>query len=74
MAESAKLVKTSVTLPQDTLDTLKEIAGRRGSTMGEVLRQAISTEKYLQDTTTQGGKILIKEDGADTLKELVIRR
>ncbi len=73
-SETKPPVKTSVTLPQETLDTLREIAGRRGTTMAEVLRQAISMEKYLQDTTAQGGKILIKDVGNDTLKELVFRK
>jgi len=73
-ANQQKIIKTSVSLPEDTLNMLKEIAGRLQTSMGDVLRQAISTEKYLQDTTDHGGKILIKEAGTDTLKELVIRR
>ena len=74
MAQEQKIIKTSVSLPEDTLNTLKEIAGNLGVPMVDVLKQSISTEKYLQDTARQGGKILIKEQGNDTLKELVIRR
>lgn len=67
-------VKTSVTLPREAIDALRDIAGRRGTTMAEVLKQAIFMEKYLQDTAATGGKILIKEAGEDTLKELVFRK
>lgn len=73
MADQAP-VKTSVTLPRESIDALREIAGRRGTTMAEVLKQAIFMEKYLQDTAARGGKILIKEAGDDTLKELVFRK
>jgi len=72
---SPKVIKTSVNLPADALEAVREIASRTGSSMGDVIRQAISTEKYLQDTTLKGGKILIKEkDNDSTLKELLIRR
>ena len=56
-----KTVKTSVNLSEDAIDTVREIAKRTGSSMGDVIRQAIATEKYLQETTSKGGKILIKE-------------
>jgi predicted transcriptional regulator len=54
----AKIYKTSVNLPQEAVDALKELAERKGISQSEVLRQAISTEKFFQDTQQQGGKIL----------------
>jgi hypothetical protein len=70
-----RIIKTSVNLPEDAIEAVREISRRTGSSMGDVIRQAISTEKYLQDTTEKGGKILIKESENDnTLKELLIRR
>jgi hypothetical protein len=53
-----KIYKTSVNLPQESVDALKEIAQQKGMTLSEALRQAISTEKFFQDTQSQGGKIL----------------
>jgi predicted DNA-binding protein len=70
-----KTVKTSINLPQEAIEAVRDIAKRTGSSMGDVIRQAIATEKYLQETTARGGKILIKEKEDDsTLKELLIRR
>jgi len=69
----AKIIKTSINLPEDAVQAVREIAEKTGSTMANVIRQAISTEKYLQDTTDKGGKILIK-DADNTIKELLIRR
>jgi metal-responsive CopG/Arc/MetJ family transcriptional regulator len=70
-----KIIKTSVNLPADAVAAIREISQRTGSSMSDVIRQAITTEKYLQDTTSKGGKILIKENDNDTtLKELLIRR
>lgn len=65
-------VKTSVNLPQDAIEALREIADDRGTTVAEVIRRAIWVEKYLHDETRKGAKVLI-EDDQHRLKELVIR-
>jgi len=64
--------KTSVNLPQASVDALKDLAEKTGSSMAEVLRRAISTEKFLNDTVEKGGKILI-DDGKNQ-RELLIRK
>lgn len=65
-------VKTTVNLPQDALDAIGEIATKRGTTMADVIRQAIATEKFLFDTDKAGGKIII-EDKDKSLKQVVFR-
>jgi len=64
--------KTSVNLPQASVDALKALAEKTGSSMAEVLRRAISNEKFLNDTVEKGGKILI-QDEKKTQRELLIR-
>lgn len=72
MSADRKLIKTSVTLPEETLNSLREIANRTGTSMADVLRKAITTEKFLQDTVAEGGKVLI--EGRDKkLKQLLVR-
>jgi Ribbon-helix-helix protein, copG family len=68
----AKVFKTSVNLPQDAVTALQEIAAQRGTTMAEIIRKAISTEKFLHETQAQGGKVLI-QDKDKNLKQLLIR-
>lgn len=65
-------VKTTVNLPDDAIKAIREIAQRRGTTMTEVIRQAIATEKFLFDTMQEGGKVLV-EDRDKTLKQIVLR-
>jgi len=67
-----KVYKTSVNLPDSTLASLEEIARKRGKSMSQVIRDAIATEKFLQDATDHGGKILIK-DKDSSVKQLLIR-
>ena len=67
------VVKTSVNLPQDAVDALRKMAAKRGTTMADVLRQAISTEKFLDETTSNGGKVLIEENDK-SMRQLLIRR
>ncbi len=67
-----KVYKTSVNLPDSTLASLEEMAKKRGKTMSQVIRDAIATEKFLQDANDNGGKILIK-DADSSFRQLLIR-
>jgi hypothetical protein len=67
-----KVVKTTVNLPEGAIEALQQIATDRGSTMSEVIRQAIATEKFLHDTAKSGGKVLIEEKDRK-LKQLLVR-
>ncbi len=66
------MVKTSMSLPQQSMDTLRELAQKTGTNMAEVVRRAIATEKFLRDTAAEGSKILIK-DRDNSFRELILR-
>ncbi len=68
----AEPVKLSVNLSKEVVDALKSLADERGTSVTEALRKAISTEKFLHDTTKEGGKILI-EDRDKSLKQVLLR-
>lgn len=69
MAEKTKL---TVNLSEEVTATLKALASERGTSVTEILRQAISTEKFLLAEVKEGGKVLIKDrDG--NMKELLLR-
>lgn len=72
-ASSPKVVRTSVLLPQEMLNTLQRMSKRSGSTMADVVRRAIMTEKLVRQTTKTGGKVLIK-DKDNSLREVIFRR
>ena len=58
------LVKISANLPNQTVETLKSVAKMRGTTMTEVIRHAISLEKFFADVEREGSKVLLeKSDG-----------
>src|SRR5438045_3422254 len=44
-----KVIKMSVNLSADVVEALKELAEKRNTTMTEVLRQAIGTEKFIDE-------------------------
>lgn len=69
---TTNFVKTSLNLPQNVVDALQEIAQKRGTTMAQVVRQAIATEKFLHDTVQEGGKVLV--EGKDkSVREVLLR-
>jgi hypothetical protein len=65
-------VKTSLNLPQNAVDALQELAQARGTTLAQVVRQAIATEKFLHDTVEGGGKVLI-EDKDKSVRQVLLR-
>ena len=72
MATTTNYVKTSLNLPQNAVDALQEIARKRGTTMAEVVRQAIATEQFLHETVQEGGKVLV--EGKDKgVRQIILR-
>lgn len=61
----------TVNLPAEAIGALRELARRRGIPMTEVLRRAVLLEKYLEDATQRGEKVLL-QNGKDT-RELIFR-
>lgn len=68
----SKVIKMSVNLPADAVQALKKLAARRNTTMTEVLRQAIGTEKFIEEANEAESKILI-EDKRGRVRQLVFR-
>ena len=64
------VTKVSVNLPTSAVNALKELAAKRGTTMTEVLKSAIGTEKFMADTVASGSKVLV-EHGRGNVRELV---
>lgn len=62
--------RTSFTLGPDAEATVRELAARWGVSMGEVIRRALGTEKFLTDKQAAGAKILIQEPDK-SMKEIV---
>lgn len=66
------MIKLSVNLSEDVVEALRELAKKRNVTMTEVIRDAIGTEKFLEDARQSNKKILI-EDEKGQVRQLVFR-
>lgn len=64
--------KLTVNLTDEALTALRELAAKRGVTLGQALGQAIASEKFLQDEVSKGGKVLIEKPD-QTVREVVLR-
>jgi hypothetical protein len=67
-----KPVKLCLSVSQQVLEALKEVAAIQEVSMTEALRRAIGTEKFLLHERELGNKVLI-EDKKKRLRELVLR-
>ena len=65
-------VKVTVNLTEDEVATLKDLAGKKGTTVTSTLRQAIALQKIVEDADKRGDKVLI-EDRDKTLRQIVFR-
>ena len=64
-------VKTTLSLPEDAMSVMRELAEERNVSLAEVVRRALTIEKYLTDARKDGCRILV-EDPEKLIKELVI--
>ena len=64
-------VKTTITLPEQSVEVLNQLAEERGVSIAEVIRQAVAMQKYLSDTHKEGGRVLV-EDPKKLITEIVI--
>lgn len=64
--------KLTVNLTDEAMAALRELADKRGITLGQALGQAIASEKFLHDEVSKGGKVLIEKPD-QTVREVVLR-
>ncbi len=65
-------VRINAELSPAIAQQLSDLAAVRGTTMSEVLRQAIATEAYIQACVDGGEKIFVGQKGA--VREIVFAR
>jgi predicted transcriptional regulator len=65
--------RLSVNLSDEVAKTLNELAKRRGTTVTEAVRRAISTEAFIQDQIDNGKSILIADRDHENVREIVFR-
>ncbi len=65
------LVRLSVNMNVATADALKALATQRGVSYTETVRRAISIAHYLDREQRAGRTILIRDDDAKTVKEVL---
>jgi metal-responsive CopG/Arc/MetJ family transcriptional regulator len=64
-------VKVTVNLPESTVETLKNIAQERGTTVTEALRQVIESQNFLQKEIQSGNNVLIQNPGDKTYRQVL---
>ena len=55
--------RVNVDFPEDTYKALESMAQKRGTTLSEVLRDAVGLEKWYEDTKQEGARVLVERDG-----------
>lgn len=66
------VIKMIVSLSPEVVGALRHLATRRSTTMTEVIRQAIGTEKFLDEVSDHQGRVLV-EDKRGRVRQLVPR-
>lgn len=60
-----EMIKVTVPLPEEDVETVKRLATERGVSPNHVIRCAIASEAFISQILSEGGKILIeKHEGA----------
>lgn len=69
-----RVVKVTTNLPVAVFDVLRELADERATTMTEVLRQAISTERFFTDAVERKETILLESPDGQRVREVFFKR
>jgi hypothetical protein len=72
MAEPQKIIKTSMSLPEETVEIVRKMAQRANVSMAEIVRRAISTDKLLHDAIDEGSLVLLK-DKDSSMRQIIFR-
>ncbi len=64
-------LKTTLSLPEDAVSVLRELAEARNVSYAEVVRRALVMDKFVTDARKDGCRILV-EDPEKLIKELII--
>lgn len=67
----ANVHRVNVNFSEDAYTQLTELAQRRGKTVSDLLREAIALERWFDETTRDGNRVLVERDGK--LREIVPR-
>ena len=65
------VVKISANLPKEVIAALQDMAREQNVSMTEILRRAISHERYLTNAVREEKKVLIEDVKEGKIRELV---
>jgi hypothetical protein len=68
---SNETVKISANLSRVVVDALRDVAQKRGVSMTEALRQAISHEKYFVEATQEKKRVLLEDTTNGKIREVL---
>ena len=71
--ESGMAVRLTVNLSDEVAQALRELAEKRGTTVCEALRHAISTEKFINDKIEKGERVLLEDPDSNKQREIIFR-
>jgi hypothetical protein len=72
---TSAIVRLSVNLAADAMDALRWLASRRGLSLTETIRRAISVLKFIEDELDKGNTLAIVEtdsDGKQRVREILL--
>ena len=61
-----RTIKLTVSLSEEVVNALKEMAEATGTSVTEQLRRAVSTQKWLYEVRKQNSKILVANTAGET--------
>lgn len=69
-----KSTRLSINIPPALLEELRELAEEECTTITEVVRRAITAERFLREQVTLGNQLLIQEKGQKAPSRVVVFR
>ncbi|WUJ73839.1 ribbon-helix-helix protein, CopG family [Kribbella soli] len=72
---TSSIVRLSVNLAADAMEVLRWLANRRGLSLTETIRRAITVLKFIEDEVDKGNKLAVVEtdaNGQERVREILL--
>lgn len=62
-----------IDLSEELAETVRALAKKRGSSVSDVIRRAISLDNFFDKEISNGNTVILKNESTDKMREVVLR-
>jgi predicted transcriptional regulator len=66
-------MKMNIQLSDELAETVRTLAKKRNTSISDVVRRAISLDKFFEEELSEGNTVILKNKNSDKMREVILR-